>query len=261
MLNLDAEQAIDSIQVYEEIDSTNAEALRQIRAGHTDNRLLVASAQTAGKGRRGRAWLSPPNAGIYLSLTRRFTSDANSLQGLSLVTAISVVEALVELGVTGLQLKWPNDVLHDKRKLAGILLELQQKDDALYLVFGVGVNRELPAASIAAIDRPVTDLARLLAEPPAALDLSGALLNSLCKNVRVYEEAGFAEFERRWNALDCYRETDIVIQTGETRIIGRSLGVDAEGALLLQTASGVQAINGGEVFPSLRSLADGTEPT
>lgn len=260
LLSLAAEQAIDSIQIFDEIDSTNTELLRQIRAGETRNGLIIASAQSAGKGRRGRAWISPKNSGIYLSLARGFSQDANSLQGLSLVTAVSLVEALEALGANGLQLKWPNDVMHEKRKLAGILLELQQRDAEQYVVFGIGINIELSQESVESIDRPVTDTKSILGKHPENSVLVASVLNQLCENLSEYESHGFSVFEERWNMYDCYRMSDIVIQNGESRIIGKSLGVDAGGALLLQTANGIQSINGGEVFPSLRPISDENRP-
>lgn len=256
LLSLEAEKSIDAIQVFDEIDSTNSESLRQIRSGNTENRVVVASSQTAGRGRRGRQWLSPRNAGIYLSLTRRFSKEANELQALSLVTAISVLEALQELGANALQLKWPNDVLFEGKKLAGILLELQQNETSRFVVFGVGVNIELSVDSIGSIDRPVTDLHSIITELPSRANLLATLLNHLCRNLGGYESSGFSSFEERWNRLDCYRMNDIEIQNGESRLIGKSLGVDAEGSLLLQTARGIHAINGGEVFPSLRPLSE-----
>lgn len=257
LLNLEAERCIDRIQLFDEIDSTNSEALRELRAGSTENRVVIADSQTSGRGRRGREWHSPKNSGIYLSLTRAFSEPASALQGLSLTTAISVVEALEELGVSGLQLKWPNDVLCKDKKLAGILLELQSIEDARYVVFGVGINRELSADAAQRIDRPVTDLRSIVGEPIAPDSIVAALLNRLCLNLKTYESSGFARFEDRWNSLDCYRMRDIVIQNGESRIIGKSLGVDSTGALLLETAEGIQSISGGEVLPSLRPIPDG----
>ena len=256
LLNLESEKSIDRIQIFDEIDSTNSESLRQIQSGNTENRVVVASSQTAGRGRRGRQWLSPKNAGIYLSLTRHFSMQANALQALSLVTAISVLEALQELGAQGLQLKWPNDVLFEKKKLAGILLELQQKENSRFVVFGIGVNIEMSAESLEGIDRPVTDLNSIISELPSRVTLLAALLNKLCRNLEKYESSGFSSFEERWNGLDCYRMSDIEIQNGESRLIGKSLGVDSDGSLLLQTAKGIQSINGGEVFPSLRPLSE-----
>ncbi len=255
LLNVEAKQSISKVQIFDEIDSTNSESLRQIQAGATENRLVVASSQTAGRGRRGRQWLSPKNAGLYFSLTRSFPLEASALQSLSLVTAISVVEALHELGAAKLTLKWPNDVLYEKRKLGGILLELQLKEATRFLVFGIGVNINLPADSIASIDRPVVDLQSIFGELPTPEALLAALLNQLCRNLYDYERNGFSNFSRRWNELDCYRLSDIVIQNGESRIIGKSLGVGADGSLLVQTSSGTQSITSGEIFPSLHPLS------
>ena len=256
LLNLETEKSIDRIQIFDEIDSTNSESLRQIQSGNIENRVVVASSQTAGRGRRGRQWLSPKNGGIYLSLTRRFSMEANALQALSLVTAISVVDALQKFGAQGLQLKWPNDVLFEQKKLAGILLELQQKENSCFVVFGIGVNIELSADSLDSIDREVTDLNSIINEPPSHEILLAGLLNKLCRSLEKYESSGFSSFEERWNDLDCYRMNDIEIQNGESRIIGKSLGVDSYGSLLLQTAKGIQSINGGEVFPSLLPLSE-----
>lgn len=256
LLNLESEKSIARIQIFDEIDSTNSESIRQIQSGNTENRVVVANSQTAGRGRRGRQWLSPKNAGIYLSLTRHFPMEANALQALSLVTAVSVLEALQELGAQGLQLKWPNDVLFERKKLAGILLELQNKATSRFVVFGIGLNVELSEDSLASIDRPATDLNSIINELPSRAILLAALLNQLCRNLEKYESNGFLSFEERWNSLDCYRMRDIEIQNGESRLIGKSLGVDSEGALLLQTAKGIQSINGGEVFPSLRPLSE-----
>lgn len=255
LLNLESEKLLDRIQIFDEIDSTNSESIRQIQSGNTENRVVVAGSQTAGRGRRGRQWVSPKNAGIYLSLTRHFSMEANALQALSLVTAISVLEALQELGAYNLQLKWPNDVLFEKKKLAGILLELQQKETSRFVVFGIGINIELSEDSLGSIDRPATDLNSIIKASPSRVILLAALLNQLCRNLEKYESSGFSSFTERWNSLDCYRMRDIEILNGETRLTGKSLGVDSEGSLLLQTSKGIQSINGGEVFPSLRPLS------
>ena len=256
LLSLESEKSIDRIQFFDDIDSTNAESLRKIKSGNTENRVVIATSQSAGRGRRGRHWLSPKSAGIYLSLTRRFSLEANALQALSLVTAISVLEALQEFGAQGLQLKWPNDVLFEKKKLAGILLELQQNEASRFVVFGIGVNIELSAETVDSIDRSVTDLSSIISELPSRVILLAVLLNQLCRNLETYENNGFSAFEERWNSLDCYLKSDIEIQNGENRLIGKLLGVDSEGSLLLQTAKGIHAINGGEVFPSLRPLSE-----
>ena len=256
LLSIESRKILEEIQLFEEIDSTNAEAIRQIQAGNTANRLVVARCQSAGRGRRGRRWLSPLDAGVYMSVMKQFALQPNALQGLSLLTALSLKQALNSLGISGLQLKWPNDILFQKKKLAGILLELQQRDRQCYLVFGIGLNIALPAELTQEIHRPVTDITSIADDIPDHNCIVATVINALCNNLVEYEKSGFSSFRESWNEADSYLNSNIEIHNGKKRIIGKSLGVDSNGALLLQTASGLQSINGGEVFPSLRELSE-----
>ncbi|HIA59121.1 MAG TPA: biotin--[acetyl-CoA-carboxylase] ligase [Gammaproteobacteria bacterium] len=257
-LSPEARADLGEVILFEEIDSTNAESLRLLKAGKTGSWIVLAQSQIAGRGRSGRTWSSYKGAGIYLSLVRRFTLAADALQSLSLVTAISLHAALTALGVQNLQLKWPNDVLHEKRKLAGILLELHKMESTLHVVFGVGINLDLPAQAVKEIGRPVTDLNSLADNEVNTEELVALFINALLPNVINFEATGFSPFQDDWNRLDCYINHDIVIQNGNERIIGKSLGVDNSGAQLMQTATGRQTIIGGEIFPSLRELATGS---
>lgn len=256
LLSIESRRILEEIQLFEEVDSTNAEAIRQIQAGNTANRLVVARSQSAGRGRRGRSWLSPLDAGVYMSVMKQFTLQPNALQGLSLLTALSLKEALNGLGISGLKLKWPNDILFQNKKLAGILLELQQRDRHCYLVFGIGLNIALPAELTQEIDRPVTDITSIADDIPENNRIVATVINELCSNLVEYEKSGFSSFQESWNESDSYLNSNIEIHNGEKRIIGKSLGVDSNGALLLQTVTGLQSINGGEVFPSLRELSE-----
>lgn len=261
-LAVEISNLIDDIQVFDEIDSTNLESLRQIKAGRHGTLLIVADAQTAGRGRRDRQWVSPAGSGIYLSLSRSFGNDANALQCLSLVAALSVLNAAETLGASGLQLKWPNDVLAGRNKLAGILLELQTTDSGKYLVIGIGLNLSLPKEARALIDRPVTDLATVLEgkrDCPDAAIVAAEIVSQLQRNILMFEEQGFSPFMKMWNFYDKYLDRDIVIQAGNSRTIGKSLGVDENGALILQSASGRELITGGEIFPSLHELPDDSD--
>ncbi len=255
----------EQLCVLELIDSTNAEALRRLSAGQEARQLIVAQCQSAGRGRRGRRWLSPPGAGLYVTLTREFSVAMESLQALSLVTAISVREALVAQGLHSAQLKWPNDILVAEKKLAGILLETCQWQGQPVIIFGIGINLDLPAAVLAEIDRPVTDLRQALAmlekslQEPAEVD-QAALLSTLVTrwqhNVEEFLNQGFAPFTARWNDADCYAGREVIVSSGAQDWQGQVLGVDEQGALLLDTPSGTKVIRGGEVLPTLRPLAD-----
>lgn len=239
-------------QQFEEIDSTNAEALRQLQAGATGVRLILANGQTAGRGRRGREWHSPAGAGIYLTLSHPFDTRVEGMQSLSLVTAISVRTALARCGVERVRLKWPNDLLVDRKKLAGILLELRPGQDQNYVVFGIGINVALPPGLPATIGQPVTDLHSQLEQGVDRSRVVTELLGVLLPNLQRFADSGFSEFREQWNQYDCYYNEDIVIQRGNHTLIGRSLGIDEAGALRLRTAVGVEIISGGEIFPSLR---------
>lgn len=247
---------VDEIFVFDEIDSTNAEALRRLKTSYTDTLLLVAFSQTAGRGRLGRKWHSPKDAGLYLSLVRNFPRELEGLQALSLVTALSVRESLQSLGADEIQLKWPNDLLVGKAKLGGILLETRLHPESVAIVFGIGLNLQLTEEAKARIDREVTDLQALLPVMVEPVALIANIVSRLMDNIELFEREGFSSFRSQWNSADRYLEQDVVIQSAERKFIGRCLGVDDTGALLLRTVSGVARITGGEIFPSLRSLGD-----
>lgn len=245
-------QRLQAVHVHAEIDSTNQEAFRLLEAKTAGNHLILADAQTAGRGRRGRTWQSPAGGGLYMSLLYHFSADSAQLQGLSLVTALSVHSVLSSLSSMEIKLKWPNDLLVGNKKLSGILLESRIGDSTLPIVIGIGINYALAEDVKAEIDRPVVALNELNHSPPGREELAAAICSQLIKNIDRYCAAGFAPFQSNWNANDRYLEADVVIDSGNNRLIGKSLGVDAEGALILQTAAGEQLISGGEIFPSLR---------
>jgi BirA family biotin operon repressor/biotin-[acetyl-CoA-carboxylase] ligase len=244
---------IQSVYWYDEIDSTNQEAIRKIRAGELKKALIIADSQKQGSGRRGRKWISPAAAGIYMSLLWPVQGPSAALQGLSLVTALSVKTALQELGINGLKLKWPNDVLFEGSKLAGILLELQSGNWGLCLVIGIGVNACLNPADRAKIDRPVTDIASILGSDVDRKVAIAGILDVLVKNVHRFEVEGFSPYQQEWNHSDCFYNKSVDIYHGKVQMTGKSEGVDETGALILQTASGRELITGGEVFPTVRA--------
>jgi len=249
-LNLETRALLDEIHVFDAIDSTNLEALRQHRAGRRGTFLLLANKQTAGRGRRGRTWLSP-SGGLYLSLIRSFEAEPSSMQALSLVTALAVHSACRRLGAENLQLKWPNDVLAGNKKLAGVLLEWRNVESSQAIVFGIGLNLSLSAGALAAIDRPVTDLQTVIGTNPGQTRVAAAVTEELLASIVRFEQSGFSVFQEAWNENDRYREQDIVIQSGNTRIIGKSQGVDPHGSLMLQSMAGLELISSGEIFGTL----------
>ncbi len=259
-LHPESRSQLDDIQVFEQLDSTNLEAIRQHQAGRRGSFLIVADSQTAGRGRRGRPWVSP-SGGLYLSLSRCVSTDSTALSALSLVAAMGVVKACRRLGAVNIQLKWPNDVLAVNKKLAGVLLEASSEssgesasehgaEQGHRIVFGIGINLNLPPDSRSDIDRPVTDLLTVCGKNPGQAALAAALTEELLANIAVFEQSGFGVFQQSWNDDDRYRDRDIVIRSGDNRTIGRSLGVNEKGLLLLRSASGLLTLSSGEIFPS-----------
>ena len=242
-----AAQLLKSIQVHPVIDSTNAELLRQAGQGVSAGTVCAAEQQTAGRGRRGRHWVSPFGRNIYLSVLWEYAAGPSVLEGLSLAVGVAVARALSNCSVSNVQLKWPNDVLIGDAKLGGILLEMRSSSDgACQVVVGVGINVAMPEAASAAIDQPWVDIARD-GEMPDRSRLLAALLDELLPLLAQYESSGFAPWRQSWLALDAYAGHPVVLRSGDQQQQGIARGVDETGALRLETPAGVELFFGGEV--------------
>ncbi|MFK7828900.1 MAG: bifunctional biotin--[acetyl-CoA-carboxylase] ligase/biotin operon repressor BirA [Congregibacter sp.] len=246
-LSSEAADALTDLSILRSVDSTNAELQRRspLTQGAT---VCLAERQTAGRGRRGRAWVSPFGSSIYASTAWRFASGAAAFEGLSLVVGVLVCRALTELGIDGLALKWPNDVLRHGRKLAGILVEMSgDVSGPCTAVIGIGINVAMPTSAIDSIDQPWADLRAPTGTFPSRNKLVSALLNQLLPALDGYERAGFASWRDEWHSLDAYARKSVLIHSASKSIAGVADGVDERGALLLQTGNGVHRVHGGEV--------------
>lgn len=235
--------------LYQEIDSTNAEAQR-LMAGRTPRPLAcVSELQSAGRGRRGRAWLSPYAQNIYLSITEPFNTGAQGLEGLSLVVGIALAETLQSCGYEGVALKWPNDVLLDGKKLAGILIEIAgDLTSDCVVVIGVGVNVLMGRETGATIDQAWTSL--LQATRHGELNrnrLIAVFADRLLEAMTVFRAQGFKPFGAAWERHDAWFGQMVNVVSGNHVLSGRHLGVNERGALRLETPEGIVCANGGEV--------------
>ncbi|KKM62702.1 hypothetical protein LCGC14_1519040 [marine sediment metagenome] len=232
----------------QEIDSTNAEAHRLIAFDRPRPIACVSEQQSAGRGRRGREWSSPFAQNIYLSLVEPFDAGAQRLQGLSLVVGMVLAESLEECGYQGCELKWPNDLLLNGKKLAGILVELAgDLASECVVIIGVGIN-VLMNESASGIDQAWTSL--LLSGQHGELDrnrLIATFIARLVVAIERFKEKGFATFVEAWAQRDAWIGKEVRVVAGETVIEGKNLGVSATGALRLLTATGESHINAGEV--------------
>ena len=232
-----------AIEIVAETGSTNADLLARAPslAGPV---LLVAGSQTAGRGRAGRPWQSAAGASLTFSLAWKFHRALPQLVGLPLAVGVAIADALQGCGVEA-QLKWPNDVLLDGRKLAGILIETAAAPDGVWAVIGIGINLALPNELAERIDSPATALPRLSVTPD---ELLATLLNTLAEALISFGATGLASFTGRWNALHAWRgEQVVLLDCGQTRQQGVAVGIDDSGRLLIDTAEGRVAVLSGDV--------------
>jgi BirA family transcriptional regulator, biotin operon repressor / biotin---[acetyl-CoA-carboxylase] ligase len=223
------------LEVLQEVDSTNSELMRRARAGRFNPTLLVAEQQTAGRGRLGRQWDSGGPQALTFSLG--LVLDPQDWSGLSLAVGLAVAQSLHP----DLRLKWPNDIWLNDRKLAGILIETASFDDTRYVVIGIGINIEpRPADGLSAAPACLQDVLSGIDAQAALQQLAEPLLST----VKRFEQVGFAPFQSGFNALDVLAGRAVVLSDGQT---GTARGVDAKGALLLQTQAGVKKITSAEV--------------
>lgn len=236
------------------IDSTNSELLRR-PSPVAGTAVLLAERQTGGRGRRGRAWMSPLAAHLYLSLSRTFGGGLARLGGLSLVAGIAVAEALHALGFEAVRLKWPNDlVVVDAagrlRKLGGLLVEGGgEHAGPARAVIGLGLNVRMPAAAAAAIDQPWCDLTGVSRDVvPVRNAVAAALLARLLPALEQFDAAGLAPFLPRYAALDALAAQPVTVTGAHSEHAGTALGLADDGALRLRLADGSEcSFHAGEI--------------
>jgi BirA family biotin operon repressor/biotin-[acetyl-CoA-carboxylase] ligase len=252
LLNLDKirEHLVGShtvdIEVLNVISSTNQylkDKSMVLSNGHT----CLAEAQTAGRGRHGRKWVSPYAASLYLSMHWSFAGGYSVLSGMSLAVGVAIVDALKQCGVHELQLKWPNDIYAQGKKLAGVLIEVEgQIGSECQAIIGVGINVSLPK-NVEEIGQPWIDLTQLTEQFINRNKLAGTLISELIKSLSLFDNNGLKPFVKKWKALDVYANQSIQLVIGQNTVCGVNKGIDANGAILLETDQGVKAYHGGEI--------------
>lgn len=229
---------LGALEVYWELDSTSSELQRRLGEA-ADLSLVLAETQTAGRGRRGRTWLSPPGLNLYLSCLKRFDRGFASLSGLSLAVGTMVLRAIESLGIDGAGLKWPNDVLAAGGKLAGVLVELSgEYQGPCAAVIGVGLNLRLTDALRAQAGQPACDLAALAGELPARNLVAARLIAALVEGLREFERHGFASFAGDYARYDLLAGRALKLSGAQGHFEGVGEGVDARGALQVRLADG-----------------------
>ncbi|NIG99023.1 MAG: bifunctional biotin--[acetyl-CoA-carboxylase] ligase/biotin operon repressor BirA [Serratia symbiotica] len=232
------------------VDSTNQYLLDRICKLQSGD-ACIAEYQQAGRGRRGRQWVSPFGTNLYLSMFWRLEQGPAAAMGLSLVMGIVMAEVLQRLGAEDVRVKWPNDLYLNDRKLAGILVELTGKTgDAAHLVMGAGINLAMCGTNADAINQGWINLQ----EAGISIDrneLAATLINELRQSLKQFENDGLTPFIARWHSLDNFIDRPIKLLIGEQQIFGIARGINQQGALLLDQQGVIKPFIGGEI--SLRS--------
>jgi BirA family biotin operon repressor/biotin-[acetyl-CoA-carboxylase] ligase len=248
---------LQRLSLLEQTASTNA-LLLQLPAEARHAHAVLADHQTAGKGRRGRSWQSPPGSNIYLSLGWNFGDPAIDLACLPLAVGVAVVRGLECAGVAGLGLKWPNDIQAEGRKLGGILLESKPlANGGISVVAGVGINVSMSPESLAAqsIDQPWTTICELQdKQVDSALRdwLAGTILDQLLLSFAAFAASGFRAFLDDWQRMDLLVNQFVTVHLAEKEVHAQALGIDTNGNLLVAENFGsdhqkLHSFNSGEV--------------
>ncbi len=269
MKNPPQNQSPLKITRFDSCDSTNRLLLAAAEAGEPSGSVFIAREQVSGRGRRGRHWLAAPGESLTFSLLWTFEPEPARLTGLPLVVGLAVVRALALLAaerVDGVQLglKWPNDLLLARAegsyaKVGGVLVESVLRSSAhgqkeLAVVIGVGLNcGECAEIKQQVSDQQVGSLSELWPDHVSSAQIFDAVVDQLIIDLSAFRERGFAAFSEAWNAVDLWRNRFVQIcEQGTVLQEGFCRGVDADGALCIETVSGIKRIVSGDV--SLRKV-------
>lgn len=236
------------VVVFDEINSTNEYLLNhcnELRCGS----VCLAETQTAGRGRRGRQWYSPVGQNLYFSMLWKYSLPQNEqLSSLSLVVALVIAETFKELGVADIQIKWPNDIYYQGKKVGGILIESKVDRSGIAIVIGIGLNLAMNAIDPAIVNQPWADLAKYHFDRN---ELAAMLAKRLQQMLNEFPQVPLGNYLTRWRQFDCFYQQPVKLVTAVAEIHGIAQGINANGELLLESEGKIRAFAIGEI--SLRS--------
>jgi BirA family biotin operon repressor/biotin-[acetyl-CoA-carboxylase] ligase len=235
------------LSLFEVIDSTN-QYLKSFKAIKKP-KICLTEMQTQGKGRFNREWYSPFARNLYLSCLYPFQKDVSELAGLSLLTSLAVVQTLRDLRIEeGLSVKWSNDIVYNNKKLSGNLIELQAETHAAcQAIIGIGINVNMLSKTNDPISQPWISMQQIMNQYVNRNELCALLIMHLLTYLKEFDKSGFAPFVETWNRLDCLVNKPITLKNVNNHFVGRMLGVNDQGYLLLELSTGeVRAFSSGE---------------
>lgn len=229
------------------VGSTNQVLLQEAHTSDISGVVVLAETQTSGRGRFGRNWVSPVGRNLAISLGATISRSPSGIGAISLVAGVAVSNAIQELGIETVKLKWPNDILIDDRKVGGVLVDLVRATAPFRFVVGVGLNVGGGSVVGEVINYPVADLMEYCAEP-IRNQLAVSIIHNVYDSIRRFERDGFQSFHGRWSELDALRNNVVAISTSYDSIQGIARGVSHTGELCVELKSGrIQHVNTGEV--------------
>ncbi len=245
---------VSAIEVQLELESTSEYLVRKARGGALSGHICFAERQTAGRGRRGRVWISPLGGNLYFSILWRFPEGPQSLGGLGLAVGVGIARALQKSGLGDVELKWPNDIYWRGMKLGGVLLEMfGESAGPCGVVIGIGVNVRMPGGVGTAIGQPWVDLETAIGRAVSRNKLAAIVTHEVFSAVREFQLGGLGRFLAEWRDLDALAGKQVRLVTPSESLVGTAVGVDANGALLLRKGGQVRRYYSGDV--SLRLVS------
>jgi BirA family biotin operon repressor/biotin-[acetyl-CoA-carboxylase] ligase len=240
-----------TLEIVDSISSTQ-DYLMEKQFQLSDHRpfCCLAERQTKGRGRQGRTWISPFARNIYLSLLWHFPRDLSELYGLSLVTAIAVLQALHSMGATNIGVKWPNDILwKEHQKLSGILIEMSgETHHVSRAIIGIGINVCMPKTLGEPINQSWVDLFQILNVPQDRNQLTIVLLKTLTHALTTFQTQGFAPFKKQWEQFDLTFGKKITLSLSNQTLSGIGRGINEQGLFRVELPTGeIKCFASGEV--------------
>ena len=251
-LNPASAAKLAQLDVFPEIDSTNAWLMAQPAPETGMCRAAAADHQTSGRGRGGKRWLSSPGSSLCLSIAYTFRERPANMAALTLAVGVAAVHALRDAGADGVKLKWPNDIVAGEGKLGGMLAESHYRSEAnAAVVIGIGLNLELPPEIVASVDsgwaQSPVDLESILGRHVPRESLYAAMIDHIVTALLTFEERGFDAFADAWRRYDWLRGRDITVEQPGGAISGTASGIDGDGALLVQGAMTTTRVISGSI--------------
>jgi BirA family biotin operon repressor/biotin-[acetyl-CoA-carboxylase] ligase len=245
------------IEVFAELPSTNSYLLAATQPAPGLADVCLAELQTAGRGRLGRSWHAPFGAGVCLSVASQLAVPPRELPALTLALGVVVRRVIANLTGSAIGLKWPNDLVHEDRKLGGILVEVGAEGPGdSRVVAGLGLNVAFSPRALAVVGDSVngaTDLRSITGSPPPRTELALALIGAFADLFGSYAVTGFAPYRDEWRSADSLKGRPIRIQAPSGAWLGTAAGIDDDGALLVMTADGAcRRVASGEVSVRIR---------